>query len=164
MKKGVLIWIVIFLIVAIVLFKKRSMLAELLKRFEGFSSKPYWDYKQWTWGYGTKVPDSTSDKTIVPQKTITQSQALTDAIAFSNNQYQELKNYIKVPLKTTQWDALLSFAYNLGTGSAIKLAPNINTKNYSALKTQWLSYINAGGVPNADLIKRRQVEFALFMS
>ena len=29
----------------------------MLKAEEGFSSKPYWDYAQWTVGYGTKCPD-----------------------------------------------------------------------------------------------------------
>ena len=29
----------------------------MLKKEEGFSSKPYWDYAQWTVGYGTKCPD-----------------------------------------------------------------------------------------------------------
>ena len=34
-----------------------SEAVELLKREEGFSKKPYWDYAQWTVGYGTKCPD-----------------------------------------------------------------------------------------------------------
>ena len=31
-------------------------LVEVLKQEEGFSAKPYWDYGQWTVGYGTKCP------------------------------------------------------------------------------------------------------------
>jgi len=30
---------------------------DLLGEIEGFIQNPYWDYKQWSWGYGTKVPD-----------------------------------------------------------------------------------------------------------
>ena len=29
---------------------------EFLKKEEGFAAKPYWDYSQWTVGYGTKCP------------------------------------------------------------------------------------------------------------
>ena len=29
----------------------------ILKLEEGFSAKPYWDYAQWTVGYGTRCPD-----------------------------------------------------------------------------------------------------------
>ena len=31
-------------------------LVRVLKAMEGFSSKPYWDYGQWTVGYGTECP------------------------------------------------------------------------------------------------------------
>ena len=30
---------------------------EILKLEEGFSTYPYWDYAQWTVGYGTRCPD-----------------------------------------------------------------------------------------------------------
>ena len=33
----------------------------MLKQEEGFSSKPYWDYAQYTVGYGTKCPDDMVD-------------------------------------------------------------------------------------------------------
>ena len=30
---------------------------EFIKQIEGFHAIPYWDYAQWTVGYGTKCPD-----------------------------------------------------------------------------------------------------------
>lgn len=30
-----------------------SQATQLIKEFEGFHETPYWDYAQWTWGYGT---------------------------------------------------------------------------------------------------------------
>ena len=30
---------------------------DLIKHFEGFSKYPYWDYEQYTVGYGTRCPD-----------------------------------------------------------------------------------------------------------
>ena len=29
----------------------------MIKYFEGFHAKPYWDYSQYTVGYGTRCPD-----------------------------------------------------------------------------------------------------------
>ena len=29
----------------------------IIKNWEGFGAKPWWDYSQWSVGYGTKVPD-----------------------------------------------------------------------------------------------------------
>ena len=29
---------------------------ELIKEFEGFHLKPYWDFQQWSWGFGTRAP------------------------------------------------------------------------------------------------------------
>ena len=36
-------------------------LVEILKSEEGFSAKPYWDYGQYTVGYGTRCPDDMLD-------------------------------------------------------------------------------------------------------
>ncbi len=35
---------------------------EFLKKEEGFAAKPYWDYSQWTVGYGTKCPSDMLDE------------------------------------------------------------------------------------------------------
>ena len=35
----------------------RDELIGILKKEEGFSAKPYWDYGQYTVGYGTRCPD-----------------------------------------------------------------------------------------------------------
>ena len=37
--------------------KASDALVEVLKKEEGFSEKPYWDYGQYTVGYGTRCPD-----------------------------------------------------------------------------------------------------------
>ena len=38
-------------------FVTGTEMIEILKKWEGFSPKPFWDYKQWTVGYGTSVPE-----------------------------------------------------------------------------------------------------------
>ena len=36
----------------------------LIKGFEGFSEEPFWDHKQWSWGYGTNADPEIQTRTI----------------------------------------------------------------------------------------------------
>jgi len=141
-----------------------NILSNFLPAWEGFRSYPYWDYKQWSWGYGTRVPGSIDDRYMNPGGTITREQAMKDAMSHALRDYNYLKPLITIPLNKNQWAALLSFSYNLGRGNADNLIPNINAGNLDALENQWKQYINAGGVPNDDLIERRADEWSLFIS
>ena len=138
-----------------------AVLKSFLPSVEGFTPVPVWDFKQWSWGYGTAAGYDPNKK---PAGSITRDQAWSEALAVITKNYNYLKPFIKVDLNGKQWAALLSFAYNLGPGSAAKLVPNINAKNNAALQAQWLKYINAGGIPNQGLITRRNKEVALWNS
>jgi lysozyme len=165
MKNKTAIWLVVaaLVIMASVAVSYKTILQKFLPTWEGFSATPYWDFRQWSWGYGTRVPGSTNISTMNPGGTITRAQALLFAIAYIEKDYTDLKKIITVPLSANQWAALLSFSYNLGVGNADNLAANINSNNYAALETQWKAYINAGGVPQQQLIDRRAAEWALWM-
>lgn len=145
-----------------------SKISDILKKYfpswEGFSSTPYWDFKQWSWGYGTKVPGSVADRTKVPTGTITREKAMSDAMKHIQADYNYLKPLVKVNLNTNQWAAFLSFSYNLGSANADNLIPNINAQNWSALEIQWKKYIYAGGEINSHLVNRRNDEWRLFTS
>jgi len=123
---------------------------------EGFVDHPYWDYKQYSWGYGTKAPG--------PDGTITREQARKDLEARLQGDYDYLSQLIHVPLSANQWAALLSFSYNLGTGNADNLTDNINAEDNQALGEQWAKYEYAGGVVNDDLRERRAKEWRLWNS
>jgi lysozyme len=141
-----------------------NILSSFLPSWEGFSATPYWDYKQWSWGYGTKVPGSGGAGSANPGGIITRSKAMQQALQHINTDYLYLKPLLSRQLTANQWSALLSFSYNLGPGNADNLIPNINNNNLAALETQWKSYINAGGVPNSQLIARRAAEWNLFVA
>jgi hypothetical protein len=63
-----------------------------------------------------------------------------------------------------QFDALVSFAYNLGEGnlSSSTLRKLHNAGNHAGAKAEFGKWINAGGKPLAGLAKRRAVEAALY--
>jgi lysozyme len=168
MKGKTIFWLLVAgAIVISVMSGYRIILKYFLPHWESFSARPYWDYKQWSWGYGTRVPGSVSDKAIKPTGTITRAQAFNDMMQHAERDYTDLKKLIRVPLTSAQWAALLSFSYNLGVGNADNLVYNINSKNMAALQTQWNSYINVRDesgnlVPNDHLIARRAAEWELY--
>lgn len=131
----------------------------LIEKFEGYTPFPFWDYKQWSWGYGTFAG---ADRNKKPEGNITKDKAKAEALVFMNTHYQQLKPLVKVDLKPNQWAALLSFSYNLGVGNAKNLLRNINAKNTSALEIQWNKYVIAGGKVLQGLVKRRKAEFAIW--
>jgi GH24 family phage-related lysozyme (muramidase) len=171
-KKAVII--VSIIAVLLFLFKNRfmelySLVSNLLAKFEGFSPKPYWDVRQWTWGYGTKVPAKyMKGNTPDPAARINKVDAMADAWAHIQTSKNYLQKLVKVQLTNDQWAALLSFAYNLGDGNADNLVPNINGKKWAALEAQWKAYnkVNQNGVlvPHSGLTKRRAAEWNLFSS
>lgn len=65
-------------------------------------------------------------------------------------------------LTQNQFDALVSFAFNLGCGNLANIARTLNTGNYAAATTQMKQYVNAGGSPLPGLVRRRQAEVDLF--
>lgn len=156
--------------ITVILFSKRKiimayidLLANLIPKFEGFRSTPYWDYKQWTWGYGTQVPlKYMNGNKPVAGATISRAQAFADALAYLNNSKAILEPLIRIPLGANQWAALLSFSYNLGVGATKNLLNNLNSMNWAALEKQFKQYVNAGGVVNPNLVARRNEEWAIF--
>lgn len=152
----------------ILLYMERSVFNDLFKKLvliklEGFSSKPYWDFMQWTWGYGTKVPGSSTDPNKRPLKTITREQAAIEALSYSEKDKVYLSKYLKRKLTDNEMIALLSFSYNLGSPTALKLIAEINNKSAS-LENHWKQYIYAGGKKNDVLIARRKYEWNLYKS
>ena len=85
-------------------------------------------------------------------------------IRLVNQKFKAIRDSIKVPLNTNQWDALLSFAYNVGEG-ALKnstLLKKVNEGNFDEVPSQFMRWINAGGRPLAGLWRRRLAEALLF--
>ena len=90
----------------------------LIKQFEGCrltAYKPVPTEKYWTIGYGHYGQD------VAPNMTITPAQAEImlgiDLVKYE----QAVDHYAIFPLSQTQFDALVSFAYNCGVGNLQKL-------------------------------------------
>ena len=142
---------------------------DLIKHFEGFSAKPYPDpgtgAKPYTIGYGTTVyPDGKSVTLKDPD--ITEKQGEAYLLYEVNEKAKAVESLIKVKINDNQFDALVSFAYNVGTGALGKstLLKLINSKaDNLEIADEFLRWNKAGGKEMAGLTKRRQAERSLFL-
>lgn len=140
---------------------------ELISQFEGCRLKAYKDSAGiWTIGYGTIMyPDGNKVK---EGDIITHEDATTylkyeislkskSVSAFTSN----------VVLSQNQYDALVSFAYNVGVGALQKstlLKKVIKNPNDPTIEAEFLKWVKAGGKIITGLKKRRQAESDLYFS
>lgn len=137
---------------------------DLIKQFEGLRLTAYDDgVGVWTVGYGTiKYPNGTrvkrSDK-------ITQAQA-DEYMANDVSVFERAVNrLVKVPITQNQYDALVSFTYNLGETnlSTSTLLRKLNSKDYKGAAEQFERWNRAGGKVMNGLTRRRIAEKELFL-
>lgn len=133
-----------------------DMAATLIKGFEGYYEKAYWDYKQWTIGYGSKAKSQ--------NEVINRNEAERRLRAEMQSAYQNVAaiqkrgNYNWSP---KQIAALTSFAYNIG--SINQLTAN-GTRDDATILAKIPLYRKAGGKVLKGLVNRRNQEAALFKS
>lgn len=133
---------------------------KLIQQFEGLRLKAYQDaVGVWTIGYGHTGPD------VTPGLVISQAQA--DALlARDLNRFETgVSRLVQVPLNQNQFDALLSFSYNLGLGSLQNstLLRLLNQRDYAGAAAQFPRWNKAGGKVLPGLARRRAAEQALFL-
>jgi lysozyme len=132
---------------------------DLIKRFEGFSSTVYICPAGYpTIGYGHLVRDHEKFETI--------SQEDAEALLRIDVESAEraVLRLIKVPLTDGQFDALVSFTYNLGSGAlqCSTLRRKVNRQAHSEVPAQLMRWVWAGGRKLNGLIRRRAVEAKLY--
>lgn len=143
---------------------------EFIKTFEGFSAKPYYDYGQYTVGYGTKCPD---DKFAQYNANGISKQ---DAEALLRAELKSVENVLNVKLidkhsltlSQQQFDALVSFSYNIGTSwivsnSTLKDAI-LRNADANELVYSFGLYCTAGGKYLPGLVTRRLCEANIYLN
>ena len=135
---------------------------DLIKRFEGCKLKAYQDAVGiWTIGYGHTGPN------VHDGLTITQKQA-DDILAQDVGRFASgVAANVRVSLTQSEFDALVSFAFNVGLG-AFKTSTLLRLLNDNAdrnvVASQFLRWNKAGDKVLEGLTKRKNAEKALFLS
>ena len=138
---------------------------EMIKTFEGFRGTPYkCPAGIPTIGYGaTFYPGG--KKVTMTDAAITEEQA-TDLLAHMLVSFEKyVDSYCIDTITQNQFDALVSFAYNLGPANlkASTLLKKVNTNpNDESIKLEFLKWVKAGGKTLKGLVRRREAEANLY--
>lgn len=131
---------------------------KLIRHSEGFSPHAYLDNGSWACGYGTHGVD------VAANTTWTQDEAEGRLIAAVSDVASVIRRLVTVPLTQGQFDALVDFAYNLGSGRLAEstLLKDLNAGDYESAGLELLRWVYAEGQVNEGLRARRIQELALW--
>lgn len=140
---------------------------ELIKSFEGLMLKAYPDpgtgNEPWTIGYGTTIyPDG---RKVRKGDLCTKAQA-EEWLRHDVDRFAEKVDKL-VAVSQPQFDALVSFAYNVGIGALQKstlLRMVKGNPSNLAIRSQFLRWNRAGGKVMAGLTRRREKEAEAYFS
>ena len=139
---------------------------DLIKQFESFRAAPYLcSAGVPTIGYGTTVYSNGIKVKLSDQK-ITQQLAESFLQHHVNAIEKDVSKLVKVTLTQNQFDALVSFAYNVGIGAFgdSTLLKLLNAGDIDNASKQFERWNKAGGKVSNGLIRRRNAEKALFLA
>lgn len=130
-----------------------------LKQWEGLKLSPYKDSAGlWTIGYGHLLKNGEWWDSITEAQA---SQLLAQDVGTAEDAVNSL---VKVTLSQPQFDALVSFVYNVGVGAFRRstLLKLLNAGDYAGAAAQLPLWRKAGGQVIQGLVNRRASEVALF--
>ena len=133
---------------------------DLIKRFEGFSRTVYFCPAGYpTIGYGHVVKDDENFSAGIDE--IQAEELLRQDAQIAERAVLRL---INVPLTDGQFDALVSFTYNLGGGALQRstLRRKINREEHEEVPKELMRWVWAGGRKLKGLVRRRAAEADLY--
>lgn len=137
---------------------------ELIAKWEGFSSTPYLcPANIATVGYGsTYYPDGR--KVQLSDKPITEAKAMD--ILCQNTEYKVkgINRYLNIQLKQHQFDAIVSFVYNVGLEAfrTSTMLRKINMGDVKGAGAEFDRWVYSNGKKLRGLVNRRRDERAMF--
>lgn len=139
---------------------------DLIKEFEGFFSSAYYcPAGVLTIGYGHTNLSGELPK-VTKSLTMTKDEATALLSKVLAKVYEpDVRKLVKVPLTQNQYDALVSFCYNLGGGNLGKstLLKRVNAKDFAGAAAQFAVWNKASGKVLNGLTRRRAAEAKMFL-
>lgn len=142
----------------------------MLKQLEGFSSKPYWDYGQYTVGYGTACPPEDYERYCA--EGIPEEEADALLRTYLTGMCGVINNFATqngLSLTQNQFDALVLFTYNCGSGwmsdtEGTFRSAVISGKTGNDFIFPIVRWCVAGGSILEGLVRRRLSEANLYLN
>lgn len=134
---------------------------DLIKSFEQLRLRAYRNFanEPWTAGWGHTGKDVTENTTCTPDLAEVWFKCDVAAVECSVNLT------VKVPINQNQFDALVSFGYNVGIAAEghSTLMKTLNAGGFKTVGYQFLQWDHVNGVVVPGLTKRRMAERDLFL-
>lgn len=134
----------------------------LIKEFEGYAAAPYEDVAgKLSWGYGhLGLPGEE------PPAFLSEEQATALLLEDMKFAVDCVNTSVTMPLTQDQFDALVSFVYNVGCRAFRKstLLKKLNAGDIDGAAAEFGKWCYAGGRPVGGLLRRRSREHDLFRS
>lgn len=132
---------------------------DLIISFEGIRLEAYkCPAGVWTIGVGSTVPAVHAGEVITKQQALARFDK--DLTKFEN----AVDRLVKVPLTQNQFDALVSFTFNVGEGALAKstLLKKLNAGDYDTVPSELMKWTKGGGKELPGLVRRRRAEAAMW--
>lgn len=136
---------------------------DLIAQFEGFVDHIYKDAAGHpTIGYGHLLKEGEERRF---RGGITRSEGKSLLREDANVAERAVNSYVRVPLNQNQFDALVSFTFNVGSGNFRNstLLKKLNNGDYKGASNEFLRWVRAGGRVLAGLQRRRNAERKMFL-
>lgn len=153
--------------------KASKKIIEFISSFEGFEAKPYLDIAGIpTIGYGATYYEN-GEKVSMKDAPITKERALELKAFHVRIAEAAVNKNVKSNINQSQFDALVSFTYNLGTGAlqGSTLLKKVNANpNDKSIANEFKKWVNARNPKTSQLekrnglIRRRNEESAIYFS
>jgi lysozyme len=130
----------------------------LIVQFEDYRDAAYRDAAGiWTIGFGTTRGVKQGDR-------IAFRQAFEMFMADVQEAEGHVIRNIQVPVAQHEFDALVSFTYNVGGGALLRstLRRKLNAGDREGAAAEFGRWVNAGGRKLAGLVRRREAEAGMF--
>ena len=134
----------------------------LIKRFEGFAPEIYVCPGGWpTIGYGHVVREGERERFADSIDEAAADELLQRDVETAE---RAVLRFIRVPLEDGRFDALSSFAFNLGAGALQRstLRSKVNREEHDAVPAEFGRWVWAGGRKLKGLMRRRAAEAGLY--
>lgn len=132
---------------------------ELLKQFEGCRLTAYKclpSEQYYTIGFGHYGADVKIGMRITMEEAVALLKKDLERFEYQVNCYDNIYHWTQ-----SEFDALMSFAYNIGS---IHQLTNYGKRDKKTIAEKMLLYVNSGGSKIAGLVRRREAERKLFLS
>ena len=145
-------------------------IVEFIKNIEGFHAIPYWDYSQWTVGFGNMCPEDDLLRYMEEGIPVKEAEALLrNQMDYFNREINKFMVRNKLTLNQQQYDAIFSLTFNIGTTWLYRTDHSVVQAVVNGLEGNEFIYhmglrSNAGGEFLLGLLKRRLMEADLYLN